>query len=232
MPSGPRVVGVGGALAGVQILPAATWLPSVRDFFPRLAGVGRRDHIALTFDDGPDPTSTPAFLDVLREHGVRATFFVVGERVGREPEIMRRIAVEGHEIGVHAWRHRYTLVSSPQLGRSIAAIRDATGLRPTWFRPPYGVLSATSLVEARYHRLTPVLWTAWAKDWTPDATAASVRARLQPGIVGGATLLLHDAGCAQSASAWTATLHALPDLLEDCAAAGLAVGPLHEHGIR
>ena len=232
MPSLARFLTGTSTLAAIQILPAASWLPAVRNQFPKLAGVGRADHVALTFDDGPDPVSTPAFLDVLRAHDVRATFFVVGERVEREPLLLRRIVEEGHEVGVHGWRHRYALVNSPQLGRSLAAIAEAAEVRPTWFRPPYGVLSATSIAEARLHRLAPVLWTAWAKDWTVDATADSVRNLLAPGIVGGATLLLHDAGCAQSPTAWTATLGALPFVLRACADRGLHVGPLSEHGVR
>lgn len=232
MPSLARFVTGASALTAIQILPAASWLPAVRRQFPRLAGVGRADHVALTFDDGPDPASTPAFLDVLRANGVHATFFVVGERAEREPLLLRRIVEEGHEVGVHGWRHRYTLLSSPRLGRAIDAIAEAANVRPSWFRPPYGVLSAASLAEARRHRLAPVLWTAWAKDWRADATADSVRSLLSPGIVGGATLLLHDAGCSRSSTAWTATLCALPSVLRECAERELHIGPLSEHGIR
>jgi peptidoglycan-N-acetylglucosamine deacetylase len=227
-----RVAGVAALAAAAQIAPAATWLPQLRRYFPRLSGAGRADHVALTFDDGPDPESTPAFLDLLGAHGVNATFFLVGERVAAAPELAKRMVAEGHEVAVHGWRHRYTMFSSPGLGRCIATIAQATGVRPWWFRPPYGVLSATSLLEARRHALDPVLWTAWAKDWTADATATSVYARLKPGIVGGATLLLHDAGSAENRKSWTATLGALPDLLRECADKGLQVGTLAEHGVR
>lgn len=218
--------------AAAQILPAATWLPQVRRYFPRLCGVGRPDHVALTFDDGPDPESTPAFLDLLGPHDVKATFFLVGERVLDAPDLVKRMVFEGHEVGVHGWRHQYTLFSSPGLGHCIAAITQASGVRPRWFRPPYGVLSATSLAEARRHALDPVLWTAWAKDWTADTTPTSVRALLRPGIVGGATLLLHDASSRKAPTSWTATLGALPDVLRDCAERGLRVGTLGEHGVR
>ncbi len=214
-----------------QVLPAATWLPAVRDCFPRLAGVGRLDHVALTFDDGPDPVSTPAFLDLLRAYDARATFFVVGERAAREPRLVRRIVDEGHELGLHGWHHRYTLATSPRLGRAMAAVADAAGVRPIWFRPPYGVLSATSIIEARRHRLTPILWTTWAKDWRADATADSVWSHLESGLVGGATVLLHDAGNSPSSTAWRATLEALPRIFRDCASRGLSVGPLAEHDI-
>jgi peptidoglycan/xylan/chitin deacetylase (PgdA/CDA1 family) len=221
-----------GCAAGAQILPAATWLPRVRARLPSLSGIGASDHVALTFDDGPDSRATPQFLDLLRAHDVRATFFLVGERISRAPDVVRRMVDEGHEIGVHGWRHQYTLVASPRLERCVDALADVCGARPQWFRPPYGVLSASALVEARRCGLRPVLWTAWAKDWRADATAESVRAMLEPGIVGGATLLLHDSGSAQTPMTWTSALGALPEVLALCAERGLRVGPLADHGVR
>ena len=223
---------LGAAGAAIQIVPAATWLPTVRRRFPALAGEGRPDHLALTFDDGPDPASTPAYLELLAGHGVRATFFVVGERVVARPDLIRRMHAAGHEVAVHGWRHRYTLYTSPGLGRCVAAIVDTIGVRPHWFRPPYGVVSASALVEARRHGLFPVLWTVWAKDWTATASAESVHARLEPGLRGGATVLLHDAGMGASPTAWHATRDALDRVLDTCAQRGLVVGPLREHGVR
>lgn len=230
----PKLLPLGLAAVAAQVAPAATWLPSVRAAFPRLAGVGRSDHVALTFDDGPDPVSTPAILDLLRATGARATFFLVGERIARASDVVQRILDEGHEIGVHGWRHRYMFTSSPRLARCLAAISDVVGPshpRPRWFRPPYGVLSATSALEAARHRLAPILWTTWAKDWRADATAESVEALITPGLVGGATLLLHDVGTSRAPMAWTATAGALPAILRECAARGLHVGPLCEHGV-
>jgi peptidoglycan-N-acetylglucosamine deacetylase len=222
------------ALAAAQVAPAATWLPAVRAAFPRLAGCGRSDHVALTFDDGPDAVSTPAILDLLRAHDARATFFLVGERISRASDVVQRIVDEGHEIGLHGWRHRYMFTSSPRLARCLNAISDVVGAqqaRPRWFRPPYGVLSATSALEAARHRLAPILWTTWAKDWRPDATPESVEAMMTPGLVGGATLLLHDASTDRAPMSWTATAGALPGLLRQCAERGLQVGPLCEHGV-
>jgi hypothetical protein len=93
------------------------------------------------------------------------------------------------------------------------------------------VLSATSALEAARHRLAPILWTTWAKDWQADATPESVQAHLEPGLVGGATLLLHDASNIRAPMSWTATAGALPALLRACADRGLRVGPLREHGV-
>lgn len=218
--------------AAIQIVPAATWLPAVRQHFLALAGEGKPGHLALTFDDGPDPASTPAYLDLLAAHGVRATFFVVGERVVARPDLVRRMHAAGHEVAVHGWRHRYALYTSPRLGRCVNAVADTIGVRPRWFRPPYGVLSASALIEARRHGLLPVLWTVWAKDWTATASPQSVQSRLEPGLRDGATVLLHDAGMAASPTAWHATRDALDRLLDTCAQRGLAVGPLCEHGVR
>jgi len=237
MPTPLRAVGL--AALAAQIVPAATWLPAVRRLTPGLAGEGAADHVALTFDDGPHAESTPAFLDVLARRGARATFFLVGSRVRVAPELVRRIAAEGHEIGVHGWSHRYSLWAPMRLGECVAAVRavtaesDDAGVTPLWFRPPYGVLSASALWAARQAGLRPVLWTAWAKDWRADADAGGVARRALEGIRGGATLLLHDApdaGKPASVSkSWRATLGALPAILDRCTELGLRVGPLREH---
>ncbi|MEV5704943.1 polysaccharide deacetylase family protein [Actinoallomurus sp. NPDC052274] len=227
-------------LAGLALVhagPAASWLPVVRRRLPRLAGEGDRDHVALTFDDGPDPDSTPRFLDELRRLDCRATFFVVGETLLRHPDVGRRIVADGHEIAVHGWRHRYALLARPgrvtaEIGRSVDLVAAVTGAEPVWYRPPYGVLSAEALAAARRHRLRPVLWTAWGRDWTRSASPASVLAALGPGVRGGATILLHDCDHTSAPGAWRSALGALPELVARCRSAGLRVGPLRDHGLR
>ena len=154
--------------------------------------------VALTFDDGPHPDGTPQILAILAAHGVRATFFVVGEQVARRPELARRIVEEGHVIALHAHRHRLQLRGSARdlakdYARGVATIEDATGRRPTLHRPPYGIYSPAGLRLAAEHGLEPLLWSAWGKDWrkftTPQRIAARVTADLGPGGV----VLLHDA---------------------------------------
>ena len=115
-PPGSGGAGGPGPAAGAD--PAAR----VRDRLPRLNGDGRPDHVALTFDDGPDPASTPAFLDLLDELGVRATFFVLGSMVERAPALARELAGRGHEVGVHGWDHRSLALRGPSRpgGRSPA----------------------------------------------------------------------------------------------------------------
>jgi peptidoglycan-N-acetylglucosamine deacetylase len=228
-------LGLGGA-ALLHVGPGVTWIPAVRRLLPGLSGRGAPGHVALTFDDGPDPRSTPWFLDELDRLGCRATFFVLGEMLERHPGTGRRVAEAGHEIAVHGWRHEYTLRTPPgrvaaEMGRTARLVRAVTGARPVWYRPPYGVLSAEALVAARWHGLRPVLWTAWGRDWTRHATPESVLATLAPGLRGGATLLLHDTDHTSAPGSWRSALGALAQLVDHCRSAGLRVGPLAEHGI-
>jgi peptidoglycan-N-acetylglucosamine deacetylase len=219
-------------------IPAATWLPGLRRaWFPALAGLGRPGHVAFTFDDGPDPRSTPSFLGTLSELDVRATFFVLGDSVTRYPELTRRIAAEGHELAVHGWTHDWPWKPAVRaeirdLSRAAEAIFETTGQIPRWYRPPYGILTGGRLAAAARTGLEPVLWSAWGRDWTAAATPASVRAAVQRDLRGGGTVLLHDTDRHAAPGCWRATLGALPALLAACRAAGWSVGPLEEHWAR
>jgi peptidoglycan-N-acetylglucosamine deacetylase len=236
----PVVVGLaaGATLAAAQLAPAVAVIgPVRRSLTPALSGVGDPGHVALTFDDGPDPCSTPAFLAALGERRVRATFFLLGESVTRWPGLARELVEAGHEVGVHGWDHRCLARRGPratraELARAHGVIADRTGSVPRWYRPAYGVGTLTALHSARRLGLTPVLWTDWGRDWTRDASVESVLRTVTRDLAGGATVLLHDCPAGQAAPhAWRATLGALPGLLEHCARRGLRVGPLGEHGI-
>ncbi|MEU6807805.1 polysaccharide deacetylase family protein [Streptomyces sp. NPDC046831] len=224
------------AVAAAHVVPAATWLPGLRHrFFPGLAGAGSPDHVALTFDDGPDPASTPYFLDALDRVGARATFFVLGEHVVRHPALLRETALRGHEVAVHGWTHDRPWLPSPgrdaaDVARAARAVYDITGRRPRWYRPPYGILTAGRWLAARRAGLRPVLWTAWGRDWTADATPGSVRSLIVADLRGGGTVLLHDSDRVSAAGSWRSALGALPDIVTGCRDAGLSVGPLAEHG--
>ncbi len=228
------------AAAGVAVAqagPGLTGFGPVRSVaFRRLAGSGDPGHVALTFDDGPDPASTPAFLRVLADRGVRATFFMLGSLVARAPALAAEVAAAGHEIGVHGWDHRYLPARGPtatrsDLTRATELIAEVTGARPWLFRPPYGVLSGLSLVTARDLRLTPLLWGAWGREWAPGATGETVLQTLVRGLDGGVTVLLHDSGCIAPPGSSEAALAAVPALLDECAHRGLRVGPVAEHGL-
>jgi peptidoglycan-N-acetylglucosamine deacetylase len=223
-------------LAVAQAGPGLTGIAAVRQFFPRLAGTGDPDHVALTFDDGPDAASTPRFAEALADRQVRATFFLLGSMVKRAPSLAAELADAGHEIALHGWQHRYLPSRGPlaayrDLQRGAELIASVTGAWPKYFRPPYGVLSGPSLVAARRLGLTPVLWGAWGREWRPGVTAAQVYATLCEGLTGGVTVLLHDSECTSPAGSAQAALGALPMLLDECARRGLAVGPLGEHGL-
>lgn len=223
------------AVVAVHAGPAATWLPLVRLVLPRIAGRGSGDHVALTFDDGPDPRSTPLFLGELRRLGCSATFFVLGEMLERHPGLGRRISAEGHEIAVHGWRHDNALTARPGgvaagIRRTTRLITEITGVRPAWYRPPYGVLTAEGLLGARSQDLRPVLWTVWGRDWTAVADPRSVLATVEPGLRGGATVVLHDSDHTSAPGCWRSGLGALPGIVGRCRTAGLRVGALREHG--
>ncbi|MEV6835673.1 polysaccharide deacetylase family protein [Streptomyces sp. NPDC051133] len=223
------------AVAAAHIGPAATWLPGVRQaLFPGLCGTGGRQHVALTFDDGPDPVATPLFLDALDRLEARATFFVLGENAVRHPALLRETVRRGHELAVHGWTHDRPWRPAPardaeEVARTVRALHDLSGQRPHWYRPPYGILTSGRWLAARRAGLRSVLWSAWGEDWTPDATPASVRARVAADLRGGGTVLLHDSDRYAAPDCWRSALGALPALVAGCREAGLTVGPLREH---
>ncbi len=235
--------GVLAAAAVAHCLPAVACLPAVvaagpvrRRWRPALAGVGDPGHVALTFDDGPHPEATPDLLRLLDSVGVRATFFVVGRDLEENPEIGRAMVAAGHEIGVHGYEHRLLLRRTPgqtraDLGRAAAAVTAVTGVAPRWWRPPYGVASATAMRTARHLGLTPVLWTTWGRDWSPSATPDRIFRTVRTRLTGGGTILLHDNDRYGTPRSWEATLGAVPGILALCQARGWDVGPLGEHGM-
>ena len=201
---------------------------------PELAGIGAAGSVALTFDDGPDPEGTPAVLHTLGQLGWKATFFMLGAQVERYPEVAAAVVGAGHEAAVHGFSHRNHLARGPadvhrDLVRAVAVVTAATGVRPSWFRPPYGVLTLGSLIAACRAGLAPVLWTAWGRDWEAPSPAQVVHLlsnQLRPG----GTVLLHDSDCAaRVAGSWRSTVQALPRLAELADQLGCTVGPLREH---
>lgn len=170
-------------------------------------------YIALTFDDGPNRRLTPELLDILREHDVRATFFVVGRQVAAHPGILRRIAAEGHEIGNHTWDHSSldaigaNAVRS-QIEKTTNVIRAVAGQSPALMRPPYGRTNP-QLNEWIFDQfgLKVILWSVDSSDWRhrdPDL----VRWEILSGAKPGAIILAHDTQ-ASTIAAISSTLEAL-----------------------
>ena len=200
---------------------------------PSLSGISCLPHVALTFDDGPDHASTPAFLDLLQRLGVGATFFVLGRHLA-EHGLLAEMAAAGHEIGVHGWDHRPTSLHSPRalrdgLARTRDLVEDATGRPVQWYRPPYGVLTAASTWAAARTGLRTVLWSAWGRDWERRATPTSVARLVDRQLRPGGTVLLHDSDRTSAPGSWRTTLRATELLVPVWRDRGLGVGPLAEH---
>lgn len=231
------VVRVASFATVAHFVPSVATIPAVRAHcLPRLAGKSRQPHVALTFDDGPDPASTPAFLDALRELDVRATFFLLGTQLQAHPDVARAVVADGHEVAVHGWRHRPHLLRAPwdvwrDIARATASVGDVCGERPRFWRPPNGVLSGAGFAAAWRLGLQPVLWTADGQDWSAAATASSTGARISHRLQAGGTVLLHDSDVTSAPGSWRAALGALPAVVERCRERGWAVGPLREHWI-
>ena len=226
-----------GAVALVHAGPALGGVSPIGvRFTPALVGVGRRGHVALTFDDGPDAASTPRFLDALDALGWHATFFMLGEMTRRDSGVARAVAEGGHEIAVHGDVHGNMLRRTPRhtrddIDRAYGTIAEATGVEPRWFRPPFGISSYASLRAARELGMTTVLWTTWGRDWRREATPASVVNDVTRRYLDGGTVLLHDSDCTSYPGSWESALGALPRLADSFASRGLEVGTVGEHGV-
>jgi peptidoglycan-N-acetylglucosamine deacetylase len=174
----------------------------------------------LTFDDGPHRYGTPAVLDALAQRGVRATFFLVGEQVARNPALAAEIVAAGHGIGLHCDRHRNQLRLGPRavrddIMRAAARIEETTGRPIERYRPPYGIFNAAALALVRRNGWRPLLWTHWGRDWEARATPESIAAKLVGGDVAeGSVLLLHDADDYGAEGSWRRTAAALPRVLD------------------
>jgi peptidoglycan-N-acetylglucosamine deacetylase len=221
-------------LAGAAALAAAGYLlPGLAHLWPALRetlGVEVRAAggagYALTFDDGPHAQGTPAVLEALARADVRATFFLVGEQVRRNPALVGEIVAAGHGVGLHCHRHRNLLRLTPwqvreDLARAQDAIERAGGGSPTLYRPPYGVLNAAALAIARRCGWRTLLWSHWGRDWEARATPQSIAARVCDGAGPGSVLLLHDADDYSAPSSWRRTAAALPLVLETLCQRGL-----------
>jgi peptidoglycan/xylan/chitin deacetylase (PgdA/CDA1 family) len=176
--------------------------------------------VALTFDDGPHPEGTPAVLELLARAGARATFFVVGEQVRREPELVAEIAAAGHQVALHGYRHRLQLrLSTTQvrddIARGVATIEDATGAGPVWHRPPYGIYSPAGLLAAQSAGLRPLLWSRWGKDWRRFTTPPRIASRVLSGLLPGDVILLHDADSYSARNSHRRTAAALALIVEE-----------------
>ena len=188
-----------------------------------VAGVARRvpdGAVALTFDDGPHPSSTGRVLDALGDLGVRATFFCVGRNAQAHPGLVRRALAEGHAVGSHSATHPHPartplrdLEGEYVAGRR--AVSAAAGRDVRLFRPPHGHLGLRSARMVRRQRLSTWLWTVDPQDWRPGVTTDQVAA-VAAGARSGDVVLLHDwveQPWAPEALDRSATVEALPAIV-------------------
>jgi peptidoglycan/xylan/chitin deacetylase (PgdA/CDA1 family) len=166
----------------------------LRPFCGSIVGVRTSEKaIALTFDDGPDPEWTPQVLDALGRLGMRATFFLVGERAARHPGLVARIVAEGHEAGSHSWDHPSLPELAPAaVAEQIARTRAALGAADAHLmRPPYGHQSLATWRQARAAGYRVVMWNVAGGDWRAD-DGETLAARIAAAAGPGAIVLLHD----------------------------------------
>ena len=159
-------------------------------------------------------------LDVLARAGARGTFFMIGEQVERRPELAAAIVAQGHEVALHGYRHRLQLRLSAveveaDLQQGASAIEGATGRRPRYHRPPYGIYSASGLTAAREAGLKPLLWSRWGKDWRKFTTPQRIATRATAKLADGDIILLHDADFYSAKDSHQRTVRALEIILRE-----------------
>lgn len=219
------ITGAGLAVAGTLATPAAAKpliaLPNdivERDAATITAVRTRSPVVAMTFDDGPHPRNTPRLLDMLRERRIKATFYLIGNRVVAYPQIAKRIADEGHEIGNHSWSHPFLTKKSDsqvlsEIDKTTVAIWNHCGRPPVTFRPPYGAFSRRQRSWLHQGRNLPtILWSVDPADWRrPGANVVAQRILKQSRS--GAIILSHDIH--------RGTIDAMPRTLDGLAGRGL-----------
>ncbi len=206
------------------------WLPHLVTPLCTWRGARADRRVALTFDDGPDGEWTQRVLEILGAYGVRATFFLVGQRAAREPATVRAIAGAGHEIGSHGWSHTSLWLCGPrrteaEIARTKHLLGYLAGAPPALFRPPWGMVNAAMFAALRRHGQRCVFWSIQPEGLRParaEAQVAHVLRRAHPGAI----VDLHDAeGTAGAPARLTA---ALPAMIDGLRAAGYGLATVGE----
>ncbi len=180
-------------LAGVFVLGLRMFADAI------IRGPADARGVVLTFDDGPDPVHTRRILDILDEHDAKATFFVIGRKVEKHPDVVKEILARGHEVGVHGYAHdRLFSLRGPRrvrrdLERAVRVLEKVTNQRPTLFRPPVGHTNPTIARIAEQLELTIVGWSVAGYDGIARAEPKKVLSRITRKLDDGDIVLLHDA---------------------------------------
>jgi peptidoglycan/xylan/chitin deacetylase (PgdA/CDA1 family) len=211
-------------IVAAGLWPRSQWLGTNWIALP--AAAKARGEIALTIDDGPDPAVTPQVLDILERHGARATFFCIGSRAARHPDLCREIVRRGHCVENHSERHSHDFALlgpsrvMAELNASQQTIAAITGERPRFFRAPAGLRNLFLNPALGRLDLTLASWSARGFD-TRIGDAARVKGALIAGLQPGAILLLHDGNAARTDRGVPVVLDVLPAVLESAAVRGL-----------
>lgn len=183
------------------------------------------NELYLTFDDGPHPEFTPALLDILAAHGAHATFFIVGERAARQPQLVEKISESGHSIGNHSYTHQRlrwcsTSIATQEIRATHRLLSGLPGFVPV-LRPPFGAFGPALLRAVRHCHYTLAMWSYdpadYSRAWQPESLAETLVARCRAGDI----VLLHD-GHENSGT----TLAALDPCLKQLIAHGFTFRPL------
>jgi peptidoglycan/xylan/chitin deacetylase (PgdA/CDA1 family) len=183
--------------------------------------------VALTFDDGPWPTSTAAIIKALKANDAQATFFTLGSQIKSRAALVKLELANGNAVGVHSWNHalmtrRSASVNKADLAKCKKTLIAATGVKPVWFRPPYGATGPTLKKTAASVGLRQVIWTVDTLDWK-YRTQSSVVARALGPARDGSIILMHDGGGPRGA-----TVAAVPVIIRRLRAKGFDFVTLDE----
>jgi peptidoglycan/xylan/chitin deacetylase (PgdA/CDA1 family) len=193
--------------------------------------------VAITFDDGPRPASTPTILGILDRHKVRATFFLLGRNVSAYPDIARQVVQAGHAVGNHTFTHPRLVGQSRssvarELFRCRQAIYGATGVTPKVMRPPFGDQDLTAYSTSRLMGYATVHWSASGDDWQGD-TGVVVARRALTGVQPGGIILLHDGWePSHDQSAWRPEYDSFQDRAPTIEALAIIIEELQAQGYR
>jgi len=222
------------AVAGLLAVPAAwaayTWGSHALTLGCTWRGSREGRRVALTFDDGPDPETTPRVLDLLSARGVAGTFFLIGERATRQRELVRRIVSAGHDLGNHGWRHQSLWLSGPrrtaeEVRRGHDTLAEISGGPPRFFRPAWGMTNIALFPVLRRLGTPCVFWTVQTEGRRPAPPSVQVAracGRAKPGAI----LDLHDADGVPGAG--ERLIEALPAMIEGLRSAGYTLAPLRD----
>jgi peptidoglycan/xylan/chitin deacetylase (PgdA/CDA1 family) len=207
-----------------SLLPTPTLKPFPATLQEQIAYLQAQDHflsqgnphlpeIALTFDDGPDPFYTPQILAILEHYKIKATFFCIGWKVENYPDLVRQEQKAGNVVGNHTWSHPYlSRLSDPEIVSQLTSTSDAIykviGVRPTFFRPPFGDFNGAVLTRVYHLGMITVLWNDSPADWLRQGVDVILNRTLTR-AGDGAIILLHDGGGDRSQ-----TVAALPFIIE------------------